>query len=295
LHPQPADGPSFDCYSATVYANPTLLIGRLLEALTDAGHAVTLAEGRRVANYAQNALLLAPSGHRILSVPSGGRNVHPFVDCKGAHSGLIADTLRRFFDHSPTRLDSAYDLRGPNVWDELCRLCKQFEAEGRKLDFVGADRDNPDRGTTIYVGSRKSQAYLRVYQKGLQIAEEMGLAGDDIPDELRHWVRVELEYKPDKRPARMKAAGLSPVELWGCSPWTRRFAKLALSIDAERITMNEKRESNEERAWRYCLEQYGPTMLKRIRRMGWKAFVEGLEDDLAKVDAAVFEPVPTGT
>ena len=109
-------------------------------------------------------------------------------------------------------------------------------------------------------------------------------------DELRLWVRVELEYKPDKRPARIKATKLGPAELWGCSPWTRRFAKLALSIDAERVTMHEKRETNEEHSYRYMLEQYGPTMLRRIRAIGWRAFVEGLEDDLAKLDASAFEP-----
>jgi hypothetical protein len=130
---------------------------------------------------------------------------------------------------------------------------------------------------------------VRVYQKGLKIAQELGLTGDAIPDELRHWVRVELEHKPDKRPARTKAATLNASQLWGCSPWTRRFAKLAFSIDAERVKMNEKRETDEERAWRYMLEQYGPTMLRRIRRIGWSKFVEALEDDLAKVDAAVFE------
>lgn len=299
----PTDGPCFDAYNATVYANPILLLGRLLDALTEAGHAPQVGEGPPVQFYAQNALLLAPSGKRLLSVRSGGQNGHPFVECKGDHSGVVADTLRRFFDHAPARQDVCIDLRGPAVWDEVCRLCDQFEAEGVILDQLGAKRDNPNRGTTLALGSRHSQCYVRVYQKGLKIAQELGLTGDDIPDELRHWVRVELEYKPDKRPARMKAATLAPAELWGCSPWTRRFAKLALSIDAERVTMNEKRESNEERAWRYMLEQYGPTMLKRIRRMGWRAFVDGLEDDLAKLDAAVMEtagvpggsPVPSGT
>ncbi len=264
-----------------------------------------MSDGPPVQFYAQNTLLLAPSGHRLLSIRSGGQNAHPFVECKGAHSDVVAAAIR-LFEHSPARLDSAYDLRGPTVWDELCAICDQFEAgaydggERRvRLNHQGAKRDNPDRGTTLYLGSRSSQTYVRVYQKGLQIAEEMGLHGDDIPDELRHWVRVELEYKPDKRFARMKAAKLAPAELWGCSPWTRCFAKLALSIDAEKIKMSEKRETNEERAWRYCLQQYGPTMLKRIHRLGWKSFVEGLEDDLAKIDAnameAATDPVPIGT
>jgi len=186
LRTKPTNQPIFDACNATVYANPTLLIGRLLEALTDAGHEPSVGSGPPVQFYAQNALLLAPSGHRLLSVRSGGQNAHPFVECKGAHSGVVADTLRRFFDHAPARLDSAHDLRGPTVWEELCRLCDKFEAEGVTLNHAGASRENRDRGTTIYLGSRHSQCYVRVYQKGLQIAEEMGLTGDSIPDELRH-------------------------------------------------------------------------------------------------------------
>lgn len=303
LESAPSDGPSFDCYNATVYANPTLLIGRLLDAFTDAGHEVSITDGPPVRFYAQNKLLLGPDGRRLAQVRSGGQNPHPFVEAKGALSPVVADTLRCFFDHSPSRIDSAYDLRGPAVWEELCRIADDFERErGLTLDHKGAKRENADRGTTLYLGSRKSQSFVRIYQKGLQIAQEMGLTGSDIPDELRHWVRVELELKPDKRPARELAAKLAPADLWRCSPWTLAFAKLALSIDAEKIKMSEKRESNEERAMRYMVEQYGPTMLKRIHRLGWGKFVDDLEDRLARFDANGLERgqvnsdlVPLGT
>lgn len=303
LESAPSDGPSFDCYNATVYADRTLCIGRLLEALTDAGHEVSVSDGPPVRFYAQNTLLTGADGRRLLSVRSGGQNPHPFVEAKGAVSPVVADTLRAHFDHAPARIDSAYDLRGPNVWGELCAIADQFEHDrGLTLNEAGARRQNRDRGTTIYLGSRKSQSFVRIYQKGLQIAEEMGLAGDAIPDSLRDWVRVELELKPDKRPARDLAARLAPADLWRCSPWTLDFARRVLSIDAEKIKMSEKRESNEERAMRYLVEQYGPTMLKRIARIGWAPFVDDLEDRLCRFDQEAMERsqvnadlVPIGT
>jgi DNA relaxase NicK len=136
---------------------------------------------------------------------------------------------------------------------------------------------------------------LRIYQKGLQIAEQLALTGNAIPDDLRHWVRVELEYKPDKGLARERAAKLSPAELWGCSPWTRAFAKQALAINAERVKMTERRESSVDRAYRFAAAQYGPTFLLVAARLGgWEIFSEDLRQRIS-YDQSSSRSVPTGT
>jgi len=262
-------GPEFDAYCATVRANRLELIARLENALLEAGYDTEVQDGPPVRFYDHNTLILDPSGHRLLSMRHGGRNGWPFVECKGPASAVVADVLRaHFVHHSPSRIDSAYDLRGPDVFEQLHDIALQAQARGIRLDYAGASIDHPDRGSTIYLGSRKSQAFVRIYQKGLKHAEEMGLAPDDIPDELRHWVRVELEFKPDKKPAKEASKGLTAEALWGASPWLRRFAKDALSIDAERVKMHEKRETNHERAMRYLLSQYGPTLIEQARRCG---------------------------
>lgn len=275
-----ADGPSFDAYLATVYAHPAPLLDHLEQGLMDAGHRPTRVEGPPVRFYASNTLLRDPSGHRLLSVRHGGQNPHPFVEAKGVASSVVAAILREHFAHAPARVDSAYDLRGPTAFVDLRRVAKEFEERlGLKLHTAGAEWDHPHQGTTYYLGSRKSQAFVRIYQKGLQLAEEMGLVGDDIPDELRHWVRIELEYKPDKRPARMKAARLSPRALWGCSPWTRQFATVALAMDVERVKMTERRESNHDRAMRFLVQQYGATILRQVELLGsWEALADDLHD-----------------
>ena len=261
--------PAFDAYCATVRANPVEVIARLENALLEADLDTRVEDGPAVRFYAHNTLILAPCGMRWLSVRHGGRNGFPFVECKGPASPIVAETIRAHFPHhSPSRIDSAYDLLGPDVFSDLHRLALDTQSRGIRLDYAGAAPDNRHRGTTLYLGSRKSQVFVRIYQKGLKTAEEMGLAPDDIPDELRHWVRVEIELKPEKKPAKEAAKSLTPEGVWGCSPWVRRFAREALAIDAERVTMREKRETNHERAMRYMVMQYGSHLIEEARRCG---------------------------
>ena len=264
----------FDAYCASVSSEPQHVLDYLEQALIEAGFETSRVDGPPVAFYAKNRVIVDGDGHRILSVRSGGQNGKPFVECKGAASPVVAGELRaQFPDHMPTRIDSALDLRSPQVFEQFHQIARQFQDRGTKLDIVGAPIDNMDRGTTIYLGSRKGSAFVRIYQKGLKHAEEMGLTGDAIPDALRHWVRVELEVKPPKGPGRKSIRTLTPQGLWGCSPWVRRFAKAALSIDAERVTMTERRESNHERAMRHCAAQYGEHHLEQIERLGLDAYV----------------------
>lgn len=289
--------PEFDAYCATVRGNPLELIERLENALLEAGLDTQREDGPPVRFYDRNTLLLDASGHRHLSMRSGGRNGWPFVECKGPASPIVAELLREFFPHhSPSRIDSAYDLRGADVFEQLHRIAQATQARGIRLDYAGAAPEHPDRGTTIYLGSRKSQAFVRIYQKGLKHAEEMGLAPDEIPDELRHWVRVELELKPDKKRAKEASKSLSPEQVWGASPWLRRFAKEALSIDAERVRMHEKRETNRERALRYCLSQYGPHLMEQARSLGsWSELGRWIGSRLTEDEGDSFATVKPDT
>lgn len=275
----------FDAYCATVYAHPLLILDHLEQGLLDAGFEPQRQDGPPVRFYANNTLLVDGEGTRLLQVRHGGQNGNPFVEAKGAVSPVVAATLRQHFEHSPARVDSAHDLSGPDVFQQLRSLAHRYEAKGLKIDYAGAAHDHPDRGTTIYLGSRKSQAFVRIYQKGLKHAEEMGLAPHEIPDELRNWVRVELECKPDKKPARERVAALSPDALWGVSPWTALFANEALLIDAKRVQMNERKESNQDRAMRFLVTQYGPTILRQVERLGsWERFADDLQERLGLLE-----------
>jgi hypothetical protein len=248
--------PKFDAYGATVFAHPKLILDHLEEALEEAGIRCHRADGGPVAYYKENMLLLDETGHRIVQVRSGG-NPHPHVECKGSNAGVVAAALRKQFHHRPSRIDSAIDLVAPDLFDQLLTLARNFKRRyGIRLDIAGAEVEDLDRGTTIYLGSRQSQCFVRIYQKGLQLAELQGLSGDDIPDELRNLVRIELEFKPQKDKAKKIASVASATEVWGLSQWTADFAKEALSIEAERVNVSDRRESDHQRALRFMAQQY---------------------------------------
>lgn len=254
---------AFDAYCATVHAHQDLVLDVLEQALMDAGFKTFRDQGPPVRFYSGNALLLDDKGHRLLSVRSGGSNPFPFVECKGVASPVVSAALREHFSHAPTRIDSSADRAHPDLFARLDRLCRVYERRfGVQLNRAGADPENPDRGSTIYLGSRKSQVFVRVYQKGLKLAEELQLAAADIPDDLRNWVRIEIEFKPQKRLAKRFATTATPLAIWGTSQWTRDFAMEALSIEAERVVVSERRESDHERALRHCATQYRSHLLR---------------------------------
>lgn len=262
--------PCFDAYNATVLANNNKVLDFLEQALMDAGFKTKREKGPSVRFYAENDLLLDEFGQRILSMRSGGANGWPFIECKGPASDVVAAVLREHWpeQHWPSRIDSAYDLRGENVFAQLAKIAHETEQRGIRLDYAGAATDHPSRGTTIYLGSRKSQVFIRIYQKGLKHAEEIGLSPDAIPDDLRNWVRVEVELKPQKKAAKAVARSLTAEGIFGSSPWVQRFATEALSIDAERVHMRERRETNHDRAMRHMIHQYRSHLIEEARRCG---------------------------
>lgn len=103
-------------------------------------------------------------------------------------SGLLG-YVARLQAVNVTRLDFAVDVRGMGARPE--HLKDAFEAGkgitgAQSANFVAGRKRNGERtGETLYVGSRSSDKFLRVYDK----AAQMGLDGD--------WIRVELELKGD--------------------------------------------------------------------------------------------------
>jgi len=95
------------------------------------------------------------------------------------------EVLRRFLDAGGriSRLDLAKDLTGVRYPAE--KVAQALEAR----NYVGTARTsswlrNNTGGFTVYVGSRQSERFLRLYDK----ANEQGLKGEE-------WWRLELEFK----------------------------------------------------------------------------------------------------
>ena len=259
--------PQFDWYGATVAAHHSTVLDHLEQALLDAGHDTKRADGGAVRHYQGITFIQDREGRKLAQVKYGGHQPRPHAEAEGATSPVVAQALRAMpVEHFPTRIDSCFDMTRPGLFDELHQFARAAEEKySVHLNYAGAAVDNPDRGTTIYLGSRKSQVFLRVYQKGLQLAERQEMLPHHITPELRDWVRSEIVFRPQKKPAKLFAASVEPQAVWGVSSWTRQFARDALSIEAERVNVNQRRESNHQRALRFMAHQYRAHLEQLVR------------------------------
>lgn len=248
----------FDWYAATVIERPERVLDVMEQALMDAGEDTVRADGGKVRRYAAITFITDRKGRKLGSLKHGGAYPFPHMEAEGASAPAIAEAIRALgWVHKPTRIDSAVDMTRPGLFEELHALAREMEAKYRlHLNYAGAAVDNQERGTTIYLGSRRSQVFLRIYQKGLQLAEVLGLSPEQVTPDLRNWVRCEVVFRPHKPEVKAFAAKAAPAALWGVSSWTQEFANRALSIDAKRVQMNHRREADHERALRSMCGQY---------------------------------------
>lgn len=251
------DGPypvckGLDAYNATVFANPDALFDDLTCLLASHGHVTRPMEGPKVRFYARNLLLVDQFDKRLLQVRAGGQNPHPFVECKGEVASIVAGFLRAQYDHRPARIDHADDAERDfdQLVDVMRSIAKRYRIKGR---LITDDEHDPDAGATYYLGSRASQVFVRAYQKGLKYAREAGIP---VTDELRRWVRIEIEFKPQNRLSRALAATITPDQMWGATRWTQELAQEVLKMPTNPVTIRERRESDRDRALRFCCSQY---------------------------------------
>jgi hypothetical protein len=222
--------------------------------LESAGFEPQKFEGLKARYYACNTALVDEKGALLLNVKWGGANPHPHVECKGRASPFVAAHLRQWFDHRPTRIDHAVDMRGEGQFDTIADLTRAMAKRFGLRWAPAGDWATADAGRTIYLGSRKSQIMVRIYEKGLEYCARLGLP---VTDELRHWVRYEIEFKPQNKRSKAIAAKIEGRQIWGSSEWTRHLAEGVLNMAVEPISIRERRESNRERALRFMASQYG--------------------------------------
>lgn len=246
----------FDWYRASVPAHPELVLDALTEAVErELGTGWGLVPGNPRWSFLASHSVVDGYGKRIAEVLYGGRNPHPCVEASGEYASLVARALRSRGPHRVSRLDVCADRSGPTLFEDWRALCERLANRyGLKLRVIDAPTDR-DAGRTVYLGSRKSEMFLRVYEKGLEVAGKEGLA-KPIPDEYRHWVRAELEFKPHQRAAKAAVAGMEPNEFWGVSDWLADFAQEAFAMHCQPVSLRERRESDHDRAMRWMVHQY---------------------------------------
>lgn len=249
------DAHAFDYYRCSPVAELT----EIMEVLHHELAAVygELEKGNRppVRHYADGASFSDRHNNVLVSVLWGGRNCRPNVIASGPSADVVAAIIRANWEHGPSRVDACIDLDAPGLFETLLADTPGFARKWGIRRQIIAD-DDPDKGDTIYLGSRTSQAFVRIYQPGLKRAQEEGRVGADIHQSERDAVRLEVEFKPQNGRAKKRAASCTPAECWTISRWTADLATTVLAMDVKPISIAMRRESDRERALRFMCQQY---------------------------------------
>lgn len=133
----------------------------------------------------------------------------------GYSDTMLAVWINAFEDINVTRLDIAIDTRNVQVTPPMfyrAWLAGKIETSARKATRVqGKTNAGTDDGYTVYIGSRQSEQFLRIYDKN---AEQKARGAQlDNPDEK--WTRIELELKGRKAKAALRAIAGSDIKVGG--------------------------------------------------------------------------------
>lgn len=162
------------------------------------------------------------------------------------------------------RADVAIDFDEEKAFDIIQKMARNVaEEHGLKLDYRG----DWERGVgrTLYLGSRQSPYYLRIYEKGHE-QRQKGI----IPDASTDWVRVEFEVKPKSKLLRQHAWSMSPEDLLGGSQWVLDVVQCLTSSEVKRFTGmgTIKRKTEDERSIRHMVKQYGSRLESHAETLG---------------------------
>lgn len=223
-----------------------------------------------------NAFQMFCGEDNIFKVSYGGQNDFPYLVASSHNASRVSEFLKiNFPNHSVSRFDTAVDFDEEGAWETLVEMGFYLaEKYNLKVNQQGDWREDGRGGKTLYIGSRSSVVYMRIYEKGKEQIQK----GVDV-DASPNWVRVELEIKPQKKSNKIFAARMKAYEGFGCSKWSKEIPELLSNEKMPRIKLGTIREpeSDLDKRLAYMLYQYGNTIEEIVQhRLG------GCRDDLGK-------------
>ena len=255
---------SFDYYQASVSASPEHVIPALLEQ-----YPLASIDHEKATNGYERAVVIHRGDNKLCRIQWGG-NTGDMTQIRGTgeNASECSKAIRLLWpSHRLQRADIAEDYSESGVWETMSdyglHLAEQFAL---KIDQRGDwNRDDKmGKGRTLYVGSRQSLAYLRIYEKGKEKAVR---SGGEITDPDH--VRAEAEIKPQNKVQGYALASFEPREYWRCSPWLNRYSTILFQKNMERIRLwTVTKESDDDMAFAYMLKQYGAVLARQIAANG---------------------------
>lgn len=267
----------FDWYQATVPENPIRLIQCLKSELE--GYEVREGKGRH--NYHQSFTLLGANGERLAAVLCGGPNGNPNVTGSGQGTPRFVEVVRSNWPkHNVTRFDAAEDFGGPDTFDELEAICREV-GTSHKVKGRAIVPDDLSDGRTYYLGAPTSDVRVRLYDKAAELRRSV--APDQHNTIPEHLTRLEVQVRPRKE-FKAWGAHLDAASAWGFSGWAHALYSEVFKLPLERVEMQAKRETDDARAYRFLLQQYGRVLERLHGDLGsWAAVGLQIGEDLRKM------------
>jgi hypothetical protein len=159
--------------------------------------------------------------------------------------------------HGVSRADAALDVDNPGFWDWVIPIALDLADQlGLTIDQQG-DWHRGEGGRTLYLGSRKSAVFVRIYEKGKQLRA----LGED-PDASLHLVRLETQCRPEKAFKR-QAWTATPHEIFCTSKAATRLLSLIQGRDYAHVPPGHVRQPARPVSvkFRNLCRSYGPFLL----------------------------------
>lgn len=254
----------FDYYTASIDTKPDIVLGYL-----ESSFDLAEVQATTPRNGYERAYKLV-RGDRVLSTVMWGGNgvgARVWASATGENAPEFAELVREEFKgHNLLRADVAIDYCESGAWDSLYQHAIEMADRHRlKVEHRGDYHRGLD-GRTVYLGSRKSAAYQRTYEKGKQTGGN--------PDH----VRVELEVKPQNQKAKLAYSYASPEQMLMATRWTQEYYQVLEGLTGVRPAPpgTIRKKTDDDRALEFMAKQYGNVLRRRLEELGGDAESFGL-------------------
>lgn len=255
----------FDYYQAGITGKPADVVGQL-ESSFDLVH---VAPAKAYNGY-EEAVSVVRGDHVLVTAMWGGNTGdRVLVKGTGADSPEVAEVIRETWPwHRVVRADVCEDYDEEGAFSVLSGMALNVADQHRVKVRHEGDWHREEDGRTLYLGSRQSVMYMRLYEKGKQL-RGMGLESAS-PDH----VRVEFEVKPKRDQARLLMSKMEPKEFLGGSVWSYQIAGMLLESSISRVKGlgTIRVPTDRDRALKALRKQYGRHLTAIMEEEGsWEA------------------------
>lgn len=278
---------AFDWYQATI-PHP---LDDVLAALSDLGPGLSVSHDRGAHGFAYTAVLGSDVDGPAARVWHGGSHEYPHAVLSGEWAQGGAEIIRATWPvHSVSRMDVREDFTEEGAFDSIQpHLLASARAHRVKVGTAG-DHLLTMKGRTVYLGAPSSNVRMRLYDKREEVISKLPPFGDrrnlawarlgPVPD---HWARLEAQIRPKTKDAKRAFASIEPTDALGCTEWMREIWKGVAGLELKPVQVGRQwRPSDDERAYRYLLAQYGGVLRRMHRDQGsWECVGLQLGEDLA--------------